>query len=90
MHLQAEYWKVEEHEPIKSYLWAEMSPPPTRLNRWYTGWSELYVGTRSRMQIADEWQFAGCHGENIARPWRRYQLAESNVKDCDRQPNQYV
>jgi hypothetical protein len=30
---EAEYWKVEEHEPVHPYLWAEMSPPPTRLNR---------------------------------------------------------
>lgn len=29
----AEYWKVEEHEPVHSHLRVEMSPSPTRLNR---------------------------------------------------------
>ena len=29
------------------------------------------------MQAAEAWQFAACHGENIARPWHWYQLVES-------------
>lgn len=33
MFSEAEYWKVEEHEPIYPHLRAGMSPPPTRLNR---------------------------------------------------------
>jgi hypothetical protein len=30
---QAQYWKVEEYEPVNSHLWVEMSPLPTRFNR---------------------------------------------------------
>ena len=30
---QAEYWKVEEHEPVHSHLRVEMSPAPTRFIR---------------------------------------------------------
>ena len=30
---QAQYWKVEEHEPVNSHLWVEMSPLPKRFNR---------------------------------------------------------
>lgn len=30
---QAEYWKVEEHEPVHPHLRVEMSPAPTRFNR---------------------------------------------------------
>jgi hypothetical protein len=30
---EAEYWKVEEHEPVNPHPRAEMSPSPTRLNR---------------------------------------------------------
>ena len=30
---EAEYWKVEEHEPVHPHLRVEMSPPPTRFNR---------------------------------------------------------
>ena len=90
MRLQAEYWKVEEHEPIKPRLWVEMSPPPTRLNRWYTNWNESYAGTRSQMQTAHKWQYAGSNGETIARPLHLYRLAASKDKDCDRQPHQYV
>jgi transposase len=33
-----------EREPIKPCLWAEMSPPPTRLNKWYTNWVEQHEG----------------------------------------------
>ena len=40
---EAECWKVEEHEPAKPYLWAEMSPPPTRLKRWSAGRWAGYV-----------------------------------------------
>lgn len=29
----AEYWTVEEYEPVNPRLWAEMSPPPTRFYR---------------------------------------------------------
>jgi len=35
MLLKTEYWTDEEHEPIKPYLWAEMSPLPTRITRQY-------------------------------------------------------
>jgi hypothetical protein len=33
MFSEAEYWKVEEHEPVNSHLRVEMSPLPTRFNR---------------------------------------------------------
>ena len=87
---EAEYWKVEEHEPVHSHLWVEMSPPPTRFNRrnaddgpGHVAWEHPNVGVYVGRP-------AGSHGENAARPWHRHRLAASKDKDCDRQPHQYV
>ena len=86
---EAEYWKVEEHEPVHPHLRAGMSPPPTRLNRRNADDAAEGVSRR-----ASEYGRTGRtpwgHGENAARPWHRHQLAESKGKDCDRQPHQYA
>ena len=47
---EAEYWKVEEHEPVHSHLRAEMSPPPTRLNRRNTDGANGQVSRGTRMR----------------------------------------
>jgi len=39
---EAEYRKVEEHEPVHPRLWAEMSPPPTRMGAALT-YARRYV-----------------------------------------------
>ena len=49
MFSEAEYWKVEEHEPVNSHLWVEMSPLPTRLNRQNADDVAPQVDVRIRM-----------------------------------------
>ena len=50
MVLEAEYWKVEEHELVNSHLRVEMSPLPTRLNRQNAEYVEGYVCLKRRLQ----------------------------------------
>ena len=90
MRPQAEYGKVEEHEPVYPRLWAETSPPPTRFIRWYTVWGGAQIWlwppiVRLTGRVADK-----ALGECVARPRGSYRLAASKGKDCDRQPNPYV
>ena len=80
----AEYWKVEEHEPVHPHLRAEMSPPPTRLNRRNADDAPQHVGRGHPNAGVNVWRLAMGHGENAARPWHRHRLAESKGKDCDR------
>ncbi len=77
---QAQYWKVEEYEPVNSHLWVEMSPLPTRFNRQIADDVEdnLAEDIRKRTHMyGDRWEL----GER---------LAASKDKDCDRQPHQYA
>jgi hypothetical protein len=46
MALEAEYWKVEEHEPVNPRLRVEMSPSPTRFNRRNADGAEGQFGLR--------------------------------------------
>lgn len=65
---EAEYWKVEEHEPVHPHLRVESSPPPTRLNRWNAdGASGLVCWRRPNANVHVR-RFAGGHGENAVRP----------------------
>ncbi len=85
----AEYWKVEEHEPVNPHLWAEMSPLPTRLNRQSVKDVNESVSQRHPN--------ANVHVRRSQGTWRErsqtmkwHRLAGSKDKDCDRQPNQYA
>lgn len=90
MRPKAEYWKVEEHEPVNSRLWVEMSPPPTRLDRRDAEMNGSYEGIPFAIVRCTRMLAGRGHGENVARPWNPHRLAASKDKDCDRRPNQYV
>lgn len=62
---EAEYWKVEEHEPVHSHLTVEMSPPPTRFIRRN---AEGVPG-----QVAREHPNAGVYVRRLAGPMERTQ-----------------
>ena len=87
---EAEYWKVEEHEPVHPHLRVEMSPAPTRFNRRNADDGPGHVAREHPNAGVYVGRPAGSHGENAARPWHRHRLAASKDKDCDRQPHQYA
>ncbi len=87
---QAEYWKVEEHEPVHPHLRVEMSPAPTRFNRRNVDDSPGYVGWDYPNVNVHIGRLTGSDGKNAAKTSRRHRLAASKDKDCDRQPHQYV
>ena len=87
---QAEYWKVEEHEPVDSHLWVEMSPAPTRFIRRNADDDPGYVARENPNVGVHVWRLAGSDGKNAAKTSRRHRLAASKDKDCDRQPHRYV
>ncbi len=87
---QAEYWKVEEHEPVHPHLRVEMSPAPTRFNRRNADDSPGYVGWDYPNVNVHIGRLTGSDGKNAAKTSRRHRLAASKDKDCDRQPHQYV
>ena len=88
MFSEAEYWKVEEHEPVNSHLRVEMSPLPTRFNRQNADDVERNADTSECERICKA--FLRGLGESAARPRQQHRLAARKDKDCDRQPHQYV
>ena len=87
---EAEYWKVEEHEPVHPHLRVEMSPPPTRFNGRNADDVAGHVALEHPNTDVYVRRPVGAHGENAARPWDLHRLAASKGKDCDRQPHQYA
>jgi hypothetical protein len=78
MRPQAEYWKVEEHEPVKSRLRVERSPSPTRLKRWNADMGELYVG------ILLSNVFCKCMVED-REPWGERSQTMESASTCGKQ-----
>jgi hypothetical protein len=59
---EAEYWKVEEHEPVHPRLRAEMSPSPTRLNRRKADGADGQLGRRHPNARVNVGRDAGVRG----------------------------
>ena len=59
---EAEYRKVEEHEPVHPRLWAEMSPPPTRFNRRNAEWCRRRCSRRHPNANVDVRRLAWAEG----------------------------
>ena len=87
---QAEYWKVEEHEPVYPHLRVEMSPALTRFYKRNADDGPGHVARSHSNVGVYVWRLTGSDGKNAAKTSRRHQLAASKDKDCDRQPHQYV
>src|SRR5664279_1991471 len=84
---EAEYRKVEEHEPVHPRLWAEMSPPPTRFNRRNAELCRRICSRRHPNASVDVRRLAWAEGRTQPNLRQRHRLAASKGKDCDRQPH---
>ena len=87
---QAEYWKVEEYEPVYPHLRVEMSPALTRFNKRNADDSPGHIARDYPNVDVYVGRPAGSDGKNAAKTSHRHRLAASKDKDCDRQPHQYV
>lgn len=85
---EAEYRKVEEHEPVHPRLWAEMSPPPTRFNRRNAERCRRTCNRRHANASVDVWRLAGAErrtqpdrGNGIDLQQAREKTATGNLAD---------
>jgi hypothetical protein len=72
---EAEYWKVEEHEPVHPHLRVEMSPPPTRFIRRNAEATRFIRRNAEGVpgQVAREHPNAGVYVRRLAGPMERTQ-----------------